>query len=545
MNPPRSSNAHFGTLDPECPHSVNHIVVDFLGELECIIIACDDGDVLGFWTHDVRSAIDRRFIDGGPRTVVAAQHEVRPFFQLNVHLSAWGLAIHTKARKVAISANSRAVTVISFALTENPDELKIEPSEHRFGNFTVQMKGFGHNLPSIAFCNNDDDPEGRIVVTGELTGFVYVHDLKGPEQIKLMQAGFCRKAEQLTVHGNKQFVCNCHDRMMFPHSIWGLHFIDRRAFRHVPGYIPSTSASKSYSQHWNGSLMRLTVPNSSSTYALKRYRIGPRRDSHEEESDEASDEGDDDEYEESEEDLWDDNDELDHLLSTTLPPTHVPSSLQAMTHPWHANVQPSSRSIMNQPQGNGKKYHSLQHRAPFPNFDREPEKSHQVRLLSPLLFTSKNDVILQQPEQGEKPDVTPVICLEEPLKQGYDLGDATQRPPFTSSDCNRMSFHHIIPELGVLLIGSPSGRVAINALLRTDDWTGREEGTFFMRLDWILPFKSQEEDGLRPERKMVGMAVGPVQGQLGKSLLGSQRKWRLMMYYADHSVLSYELGAAC
>jgi len=42
---------------------------------------------------------------------------------------------------------------------------------------------------------------------------------------------------------------------------------------------------------------------------------------------------------------------------------------------------------------------------------------------------------------------------------------------------------------------------------------------------------------------MVGLAAGPVQGYLGpKRGLEGPRKWRIMLLYRDHSVLSYEIG---
>lgn len=136
----------------------------------------------------------------------------------------------------------------------------------------------------------------------------------------------------------------------------------------------------------------------------------------------------------------------------------------------------------------------------------------------------------------------PVITLEEPLHQAIDIGDAASKPSFAQSVADRMSLHVVIQELSVLAVGSPSGRVALYSLFRTDDWLARPEGTFFMRLDWLLPFASQEERSLRPERKLVGLTAGPMQGQLGPLRPEIRRRWRLMLYYADHSILCYEVS---
>jgi hypothetical protein len=166
----------------------------------------------------------------------------------------------------------------------------------------------------------------------------------------------------------------------------------------------------------------------------------------------------------------------------------------------------------------------------------------RVKIRSPLLITHKNDIVLTQPEFGENDSVAPFIVFEEPLKQRFYLGMDPSEPAFVRADNDRMSLYVVIAELGAVVIGSPSGRVGVFSLLRTDEWSARPDGTYFMRFDWTLPFAREEEAGLRPEKKLVGLAAGPMQGQLGLSKLEVRRRWRLMLYYTDHSVLSYELS---
>lgn len=162
------------------------------------------------------------------------------------------------------------------------------------------------------------------------------HDLEHLQHFKLMQAGFCCKLGGPMTH------CNCLDLHAYPHSIWGLSFIDKRAFRIISGYAPDQMNDRKYEEHWNGSIMRLCVPDASSTYRLKRARPGYLR-GHDQSSPANS---------EDDEDA-DDEDEWEHGYSTTytMPPTttHLTSSLHAMSHPWYANLQPvGSRSIMGQ-----------------------------------------------------------------------------------------------------------------------------------------------------------------------------------------------------
>jgi hypothetical protein len=69
------------------------------------------------------------------------------------------------------------------------------------------------------------------------------------------------------------------------------------------------------------------------------------------------------------------------------------------------------------------------------------------------------------------------------------------------------------------------------------------ESYYAFRIDWLLPTAEQEEKGERPEMMLIGIAASPVQGMLGQWEEGKPRKWRLLLTYADHSVLSYEISS--
>ena len=90
-----------------------------------------------------------------------------------------------------------------------------------------------------------------------------------------------------------------------------------------------------------------------------------------------------------------------------------------------------------------------------------------------------------------------------------------------------------IPELGLVLIGNQVGRVGILSMTR---WEEQKQSGY--RIEAILPLKEEEERGIRPRKALLGMAVGPVQGMERK---GASR-WRLLMYYCDHTILSYEIS---
>ncbi len=121
-----------------------------------------------------------------------------------------------------------------------------------------------------------------------------------------------------------------------------------------------------------------------------------------------------------------------------------------------------------------------------------------------------------------------------------------EMPPAYSSlnQLQRLNMIAQIPELGVVVIGNQVGRVGILTMTR---WEARKQSGY--RIECILPFSSEERKGVRPKRPLMGMAVGPVQG-MGSPLPGESprvgakgmRRFRLLMVYCDHTVLSYEIS---
>lgn len=63
-----------------------------------------------------------------------------------------------------------------------------------------------------------------------------------------------------------------------------------------------------------------------------------------------------------------------------------------------------------------------------------------------------------------------------------------------------------IPEHGIIIAASQKGRAAVICLTESAD-----TGVAF-RVDWIVPFQSQERFGDRPLIPLLGMAVAPLQG---------------------------------
>lgn len=111
-----------GHVNRRYPHEVNHVKVGDLGDLEILLISRDNGDVVAWYTKDIARFADRRLQkleNGASKTSPICP---RHFFADNVGSSAWGLAIHSASRLIAVSANTSEVTVFAFALENAEDD---------------------------------------------------------------------------------------------------------------------------------------------------------------------------------------------------------------------------------------------------------------------------------------------------------------------------------------------------------------------------------------------------------------------------------------
>ena len=103
---------------------------------------------------------------------------------------------------------------------------------------------------------------------------------------------------------------------------------------------------------------------------------------------------------------------------------------------------------------------------------------------------------------------TPHFFCASALKQ--TLPRTIERSPLIHMD--RLNMMQYIPELGIVIIATQIGRCAVCTLTKKSD-----TGTRGFRVDWILPTKEQEKNGLRPQAPLLGIAAGPVQGrQIGE-----------------------------
>lgn len=177
-----------GVIDPSHPHSINHMIVGNLGDLEIILVACDDGDILAFYTHKFQDELARSDLSTKMR-------EIRPFFHQNVGISAWGLAIHQKSRLIAASSNLREVTIFVHGYSETTEDeaphdqtddekfpswitLERVPKSFRDRNqnyrIVLSVGVEGHNIPTIDFMD-DKNGEADLIILANIVGTTVSH----------------------------------------------------------------------------------------------------------------------------------------------------------------------------------------------------------------------------------------------------------------------------------------------------------------------------------------------------------------------------------
>ena len=138
---PRTSRRLQSTFIGARDHPITHVVVANLGTNEIVLCAVDDGDVLAYYTGSVERAIERRQEDktGLLSNLIRRRgRDLSPFFHANVGRGVWGLAVHTQSRKIAVSANTRRITVFAFALTSTPSPSSSSSSDDVHEDYTAE-----------------------------------------------------------------------------------------------------------------------------------------------------------------------------------------------------------------------------------------------------------------------------------------------------------------------------------------------------------------------------------------------------------------------
>jgi hypothetical protein len=106
--------------------------------------------------------------------------------------------------------------------------------------------------------------------------------------------------------------------------------------------------------------------------------------------------------------------------------------------------------------------------------------------------------------------------MRRPLHPGR--WEVTLRPE------DRHCFLSHIPELGVFIVGSPIGHAGVFSIYYAMD-EGVKRPRYGFKLEYLLPFQQGNENEIAgvPTGRLVGLAVGPVQGMLSNALQDPSR----------------------
>ncbi|KAK7526541.1 uncharacterized protein IWZ02DRAFT_443875 [Phyllosticta citriasiana] len=449
---------------------INHLIVDFLGNEEIVLVALHNGGVVGYHVSQIQQAIEKRQEPDCVETIFG--DDVPGFLRDGVRKSAWGLAVHREARMIAVSSNTHTVTIFAFALDRQDAPSSGPWFRNRSEQRKVELPNTGSNIPTVAFCNTADDPEGRWLMTADINGVARIFDLAlvGSVVDPCVHETAPRFCVQFPAEGISECICRTlndqsHD---YCHATWGALWLDSRAFKRVNDFKEALGCEanviESDPDHvaFDCTSRRAMVPNSSTNWQL----------------------------------------------DPSLPPEEPPDGF------WMRRKQ-CWRKLANE-------------------FETDTPVGEMLPSTSPIMLLSIRDLILLQPlKAGIEPDE---IAYHNPFYQTISLDDEN----YFVRQQDRMNLYAQIPELGVVIVGSAGGRVAVLSLTQTS--SNRPGGkTYACRIDHILPTREQERKGERPAASLAGIAVGPIQGMLGRAA-NQPRRWRLLMMYHDREMLRYEIS---
>ncbi|KAL8672630.1 MAG: hypothetical protein Q9168_002906 [Polycauliona sp. 1 TL-2023] len=506
-----------GYIDPVHPHAINHLVVADLGHEELVIVATDDGDVVAYTTRSIRNDIHVRM--RGYRACRLFCTTVKPYYIRNCGASAWGLAVHGAARMIAVSCNSHDIYVIAFALgrssSDTPDDeidwedisshlqpslddeepMRREPSpSDRSQDQWIVLSSHQANIPNIAFYNPyDPDVNNVFLASTDIHGSTIVWDV-------WKKAPFFQPGTPIDHTWGWGLLCIDPDFAQRVQTTSELIGVERGIDPDAPR-IDITAALSN-------------VPDYEDTYFATRERRDNPAGSDASTAATITDDGVDDDDDEGQESFHSgDNTGIDSPASEC-----------------------SSVNIS---------------RA-FPKLMDPPRQSTFY-----VLHSTRRDVRLLQFVHKKTSIEAPMGWRSKEVLCQYLLDQHMRPVDRHMRRLQRLNIMHQVPELNLVIVGDQMGRVALLTMTGRRAASGQDGHEFGFRVEAFLPFSWQEDGGKRPKTELLGVAVAPVQGHerqredlfvaatgvpLRRWRKARTRAYRVMLYYLDHTVLSYEIS---
>jgi len=532
-------------------HCINHLMVGDLGSQEILLFVTDSGNIEAYYTSAVLEAIKRapgQYCEGSSSDVLG----LRPFFSHWVRQSAWGIDIHKEARMIAVSANvpnaaqpgvsadsSAVINVFAFALqppsstaseltgdesdsANNVEWTEWDPRYHsqmpkRTRNYKIVLAGWeGHsnNIPNICFANTLADDGEIWLLSTDITGEMKSWQVWKGSVFRGWNFGTAEGSVRRWMHHQ--------------YPGWNVAALDVSCFRPAKNndeFIGSSKAPVYFGYHDQGESFNISriVDRQSENSHYHPSNLEADDEDTPSEVDEINSTADEDASEYGEPDVMED------VQSPTNPTSSVPQSdwdLEPFDHSVGREIEPFDRpvefqveseddSVLESDSSSGDEDDSMedeqQSSSPNPRIQR-----HIRRLVTPIqnpnaktpeiamIHCSDSHVRLLGSPKARFPHIFCASILRQIMPQNIQ----THMQGLEFAHMDRLNMLQKIPELGIVLIATQTGRVAVCALTR------RPDGLLGFRVDWVLPTKKQERRGRRPEFcSLIGMAVAPIQGR--------------------------------
>lgn len=538
------------------------MIVGDLGTQEILALVTDSGNVVAYHTRSVLETIKR-----GPGQFCGSSNSdilgLRPFFTHWVRQSAWGIDIHKEARMIAVSSNvpnavqprssssdsdeTASVTVFAFALScqdtslehgsldsDADDEMEDadwatwgyrpdaqEPERDR--NYKIVLGGVTHghtnNVPNISFVNSPDNGEGHWLLSTDING-----------SMKLWQVwrGTCYRTWHF----------GCQESFVRPwlhreYPGWNVTTLDLNTFRHTRSqeeFIGTSRARTYYDHHDRGPSYDLSsvVTRLDSNGILHPSRPDSNHVDTSEPVDQIFNDLEDDEDDEGEHDPMEDVQSPIDARPQMPDFAHIRADhsglreIETLRRPMEFVIEEpavdaeddDTRSASEDDDEMSEDEFEEATTAPPPgsrmyrHLRSKVSSIQNPHIIAPkiaMIHCSDSHVRLLS---GPKANFPHVFCANI-LKQILPDNHHTHMQGLEFAHMDRLNMLHKLPELGVVLIATQTGRVAVCSLTRRNS-----DQLLGFRVDWVLPTKAQERSGRRPELcTLIGIAVAPIQGR--------------------------------
>ncbi|KAG6127380.1 hypothetical protein E4U38_006321 [Claviceps purpurea] len=588
----------------DAPHIIRHLVVSGFGRNEVVVMCHGGGDITAFHTRDIAEYVycqldttsenttaSTATVSGeghdSPEPAPSRDKTPKPFFHENVGGWIWGVAVHQKSQLIAVFTDRSNITVFAPALSRSKSQAQACDRESccqgvedrvrrraRNWRIIVAQSDLAGGISNVSFVNDKYGNAVKVCSTS-FTGRVWLADIWKPNQPVLRVESYDSPLLKERVNSPFDIWCHCslvlaNEYCLTVHSeeeLLGAPLEDLEVeselqpgshpMVNIANYIrdlPENPCTQSPNDGGPGNMMDETATYEWSDDETEPDTVG--------QSHEAEDNGDGDDNDDADDMLYDsscsnseaEDDACDPRATSRRCPKTPPHAHDAsdrldmayMPHNGETCVIPKGKWALRKfLTGTNHVNMNPQREEHVSELAKLAKRHHLIRMyqkdcaMHPLY---RNPDPKRLPEHG--------VVFPDVLAMHYTHDQSLEdlQSHFLISDKMDEVVH--IPELFLLVIRSGLGRVMLVTPTRLARPIKKPTGVlrYGLRLEWVLPRRSDEAVHRTNMRPLHGMAVGPVQevgvtgGREGRqqAALGPKR-YKLMLHYRNHDILTYEI----